>query len=102
MKQPQDCLNIQEIRAAIYSLDRDIINKLGQRFEYVKPAAKFSNNTEEDIKTVVRFNSMLQQRRVWAEENNLHPDVVEKLYRDLVNYLINEELRHWEVSKDKL
>ncbi len=98
MKQPQDCQNIQEIRAAINSLDRDIINKLGKRFEYVKAAAKFKNNTEE-VKAVDRFNSMLQQRRVWAEENNLHPDVIEKLYRDLVNYFINEELQYWEDNK---
>lgn len=41
----------------------------------------------------------LQPRRIWAEEVNLNPDVIEKLYRDLVNYFINEELKHWE-SKD--
>ena len=98
MKQPQDCQNIQEIRAAIDSLDRDIVSKLGKRFEYVKAAAKFKNSTE-DVKAVDRFNSMLQQRRVWAEENNLHPYVVEKLYRDLVSYFIKEELQHWEDNK---
>ena len=98
MKEVKDCQNIQEIRAAIDSLDRDIVSKLGKRFDYVKAAAKFKNNTEE-VKAVDRFNSMLQQRRVWAEENNLHPDVIEKLYRDLVNYFINEELQHWEENK---
>ena len=90
MKQPQDCQNIQDIRLAIDSLDREIINKLGKRFEYVKAAAKFKNSTE-DVKATDRLNSMLQQRRVWAKENNLHPDVIEKLYRDLVGYFINEE-----------
>ena len=98
MKEVKDCQNIQEIRAAIDSLDRDIINKLGKRFEYVKAAAKFKNNTEE-VEAVERFNSMLQQRRVWAEANNLHPDVIEKLYRDWVNYFIKEELQYWEDNK---
>lgn len=42
---------------------------------------------------------MLQQRRVWAEENNLDPDIVEKLYRDLVDYFINQELQHWKKKK---
>ncbi|MDJ0533319.1 MAG: chorismate mutase [Xenococcaceae cyanobacterium MO_207.B15] len=101
MKQPQDCQNIKEIRVAIDSLERDIITKLGKRFEYVKAAAKFKNS-KEDVKGVDRFNSMLQQRRVWAEENNLHPDVVEKLYRDLVNYFINEELQHWGKHTDEM
>jgi isochorismate pyruvate lyase len=39
---------------------------------------------------------MLQQRRVWAEDARLNPDVIEKLYRDLVNYFIDEEMKHWQ------
>lgn len=40
MKQPQDCHNMLDIRKAIDSLDRDIINKFGIRFKYVQAAAK--------------------------------------------------------------
>lgn len=94
MKEPQECHNMQDIRSAIDSLDRDIINKFGQRFEYVKAAAKFKQTTE-DVRSSDRFSAMLQQRRIWAEENKLNPDIIEKLYRDLVKYFINEELHHW-------
>ena len=38
---------------------------------------------------------VLQQRRQWAQESGLNPDIVEKLYRDLVNYFIDEELKDW-------
>jgi isochorismate pyruvate lyase len=38
---------------------------------------------------------MLQQRRKWASESGLNPDVVEKLYRDLVNHFIDEELKRY-------
>jgi isochorismate pyruvate lyase len=38
---------------------------------------------------------MLQQRREWAQEAGLNADVVEKLYRDLVNHFIEEELKHY-------
>ena len=99
MKQPQDCTSIQDIREAIDSLDRDIIHKFGIRFEYVKAAAKFKQNTEE-VKAEERFNSMLQQRRTWAAEHNLNPDIIEQLYRDLVNYFINEELQHWKQNNN--
>ena len=94
MKQPQDCQNIQDIREAIDSLDRDIINKFGKRFEYVKAAAKFKSNTGE-VKAEERIKTMLQQRRIWATDNNLNPDLIEQLYRDLVNYFIIEELQTW-------
>ncbi len=38
---------------------------------------------------------MLQQRREWAKEAGLNPDVVEKLYRDLVNQFGDEELKEF-------
>jgi isochorismate pyruvate lyase len=38
---------------------------------------------------------MLQQRREWAQESGLNPDVVENIYRDLVSYYIEEELKHY-------
>lgn len=90
-----ECSNIQEIRFEIDAIDREVILALGKRFAYVKAAAKFKTS-EEDVKASERFDAMLQQRRIWAEEAGLNPDVIEKLYRDLVNYFINEELQHWE------
>jgi isochorismate pyruvate lyase len=48
IKQPQDCQNIQDIRTEIDSLDREIISKFAQRFEYVKAAAKFKQSTKDD------------------------------------------------------
>ena len=38
---------------------------------------------------------MLQRRRRWAEAEGLAPDAIEKMYSDLVNYFIEEELRTW-------
>ena len=38
---------------------------------------------------------MLKQRRIWAKSENLNPDIVENIYRDLVNYFIEEELKTW-------
>jgi isochorismate pyruvate lyase len=39
---------------------------------------------------------MLEQCRIWAIEEGLSPDAIEKMYRDLVNHFINEEMSHWE------
>ena len=95
MKQTKDCSNIEEIRQEIDKIDRQIIAAFGKRFEYVKAAAKFKTN-ETSVKAPERVKSMLQQRRIWAEEQGLNPDVIEKLYQDLVNYFMNEELKHWQ------
>ena len=41
MKNLEECESILEIRIAIDLLDRSIVRLLGQRFQYVKAAAKF-------------------------------------------------------------
>jgi isochorismate pyruvate lyase len=97
MKHPEECENMTEIRAEIDDLDRQVINLLGQRFTYVKAAAKFKTD-ETSVKAPDRFQSMLQQRRIWAEEAGLNPDAIEKLYRDLVTHFIEEELSQWKAQ----
>jgi isochorismate pyruvate lyase len=77
MKTPNQCENMADIRAEIDQLDRQVVALLGQRFAYVKSASKFKTS-ETTVKAPERFNAMLGQRRVWAEEEGLNPDVIEK------------------------
>ena len=83
-----------EIRSEIDALDREIIRLLGRRFAYVQAAAQFKSG-EASVRAPERFEAMLQQRRAWAAEEGLSPDAIEKLYRDLVNHFIEEELKRW-------
>ena len=100
MKMPDECENMTEIRTAIDQLDRQVITLLGQRFAYVKAASKFKTS-EVSVRANERLETMLQQRRVWSEAAGLEPDVIEKLYRDLVNYFIEEEMKHWKAGNAK-
>lgn len=94
MKAPHECYNIQEIRLEIDRIDRDIIKLIGKRLEYVKAASEFKAD-ENSVKAPERFKSMLQQRRDWAEAEGLKADTIENIYRELVSYFIDEELKHW-------
>lgn len=42
---------------------------------------------------------MLQQRRVWASEEQLNADFIEQLYRDLVEHFIAQELQQWQLEQ---
>jgi isochorismate pyruvate lyase len=99
MKTPDECENMLDIRAEIDRLDRQVIALLGQRFAYVKAASKFKT-TETDVKALERFQAMLKQRRIWADEEGLNADAIESLYRDLVNHFIQEEMKHWQQSRE--
>ena len=95
--EPLECQNLIDIRNEIDTLDQNIILLIGKRFEYVKAATNFKKS-EKGVRAPDRFMTMLKQRRTWAEQSGLNPDVIEKMYTDLVNYFIAEELKHW---KDK-
>ena len=86
---------MEEIRTEIDALDQDVIKLLGRRFGYVKAAAKFKTS-QTSVRAPERFKAMLEQRRIWAEQEGLSPDAIEKLYRDLVNHFIEEEIKHWQ------
>lgn len=97
MKIPDQCENMADIRAAIDQLYRQVVALLGQRFAYGKAASKFKTS-ETTVRAPERFKAMLEQRRVWAEEEGLNADAIEKMYRDLVNNFIDEEMKHWKQS----
>lgn len=94
MKNAAACENMEEIREEIDQLDKQVISLIGQRFKYVQAAAKFKKD-ETSVKAPERFKSMLEKRREWAIKEGLSPDAVEKMFRDLVNYFISEELKAW-------
>lgn len=100
MKTPDECRNMQDIREEIDALDHKVIALLGQRFGYVRAAAKFKTS-ENSVRARERFASMLEQRRQWAGQAGLSADAVEKMYRDLVTYFIEEEMQRFKNGEDK-
>lgn len=98
MKQPEECSDMLDIRMEIDHIDRQIIAAISQRFKYVKAASK-SKTSESSVKAPERLKSMLQARRIWAEEEGLNLDVIENLYQNLVNYFITEEPKHWQSKR---
>jgi isochorismate pyruvate lyase len=95
MKPPEQCEGLTEIRTEIDRLDHQLIRLLSERFGYVKAAARFKED-QAAVAAPDRLKAMIEQRRLWAVEEGLSPDVIEKLYRDLVTYFIGEEMKHWE------
>src|SRR5689334_9811938 len=94
MPSAHDCASLSEVRAEIDRLDRAIITLIGERAAYVHAAARFKTS-EADVAAPARQASMLLDRRAWAEQAGLDPDVIETLYCDLVAYFIRRETAHW-------
>ncbi len=95
---PEDCASIQDIRTEIDRIDSQIVAAIAERKGYVQAASKFKTS-ETAIKAPERLAAMLQQRRLWAAEKGLNPDMIEKLFKDLVQHFIQEEMAHWKAIK---
>ena len=91
MKNPGDCVSIVEIREGIDLIDKQLIELIGKRFQYVKEIVKFKSN-KEDVEAKPRYEEVLRIRKQWATEQNLNPDVIETIYKTMIQYFIEEQL----------
>jgi isochorismate pyruvate lyase len=94
MKPPEDCQTLGDVRTEIDRIDREIVALLGRRAGYVHAAARFKA-TEEAVAAPERQAAVFRTRREWAVEEDLDPDFVERLYRELIAYFIEREREHW-------
>ena len=78
-KNPEDCENIQEIRNALDEIDQEIIQLHALRDSYVRKIVKFKSD-DEAIHARDRKALVLQQRKAWAAEKGLDPELFEKLF----------------------
>jgi isochorismate pyruvate lyase len=92
---PAECNGLDEIRAGMDAIDREIVALIAQRVAYVRAAAKFKTNSA-NVAAPERVAAVLKTRREWAEAAGLSGDVIERLYRDLVAYSVSEEHKEFQ------
>jgi isochorismate pyruvate lyase len=92
---PGQCANLDEIRAGMDAIDREIVALIARRVAYVRAAARFKASSAS-VAAPERVAAVLNTRRGWAEAAGLNGDVVESLYRELVAYCVAEEHKQWE------
>lgn len=91
MKNPESCKNIEEIRAEIDGIDYQIVKLFSERYAFVKEIVKFKTD-EATIIAESRQKEVIENRRKWAVELGLDPDLFEDIFRTLIRYNIQKEL----------
>lgn len=82
---------LAEARAAIDAIDTEVIRLLGNRAGYVRQVVKFKN-TPEEVRAPARYAEVMRRRRELAAANGLNSDVIEAMYKLLVDNFIQEEM----------
>lgn len=83
--------SLAEARAAIDLIDAEVIRLLGNRAGYVRQVVNFKK-TPEEVRAPARYAEVMRRRRELAEANGLNPDVIEEMYKLLVDNFIQEEM----------
>lgn len=92
---PDECTGLDQIRAGMDAVDRQIVALIAERVAFVRAAAQFKS-TSANVAAPERVAAVLKTRREWAEQAGLDGDVIEGLYRDLVAYSVSEEHKEWQ------
>mgnify|MGYP006289110691 FL=1 len=83
MKKASACRNLDEIRAAINSIDREIVKLFGQRTQYARAAFSFKTD-RKSIGRPAHHRKVVAQRKTWARLSGAAPEMVGKIYEAVV------------------
>ena len=87
----ENCDSIEEVRAHIDQIDRQIVALLAERGGYVTQAARFKKTTE-DVKALQRVEQVISKVTALSQELGANPSVTEQVYRAMIAAFINAEL----------
>lgn len=83
--------SLQDARHLIDLIDAEVIRLFSKRAKYVHQVVQFKN-TPADIRAQERYDEVMRRRREMAEAAGLNPDVIEQMYKLLVENFIKEEM----------
>jgi len=100
MKNPESCKSIEEIREEIDGIDYQIVKLFCERYAFVKEIVKFKTD-EASIIAESRQKEVIENRRKWAVELGLDPDLFEDIFWTLIRYNVQKELEMLKNSNAK-
>ncbi len=91
MKDPKDCMTMADIRAEIDRVDEALVKLFAERAGYIDRAVVVKSGIKLPARINSRVEEVVQNVRRHAEAEGLPPDLVEKLWRRLIDWSIARE-----------
>ena len=82
--------NMDELRKELDLLDNELIKLVSKRFKFIEQAAIIKDDISK-IRDNERIESIIIRLRNLAEINDISPDIVEKLWRYIIELSIDLE-----------
>jgi len=91
LTKPGDCNSMDELRHQIDKLDVKIIELLANRSEFIDRATELKKSNGMPARIPERIESVVSNARNAAEELDLDANLVEKIWRILIDWSIQRE-----------
>ena len=91
LTKPSDCNSMDELRRQIDKLDVKIIELLANRSEFIDRATELKKSNGMPARIPERIESVVSNARNASEELDLDADLVEKIWRILIDWSIQRE-----------
>lgn len=88
---PQDCHSMDALRAEIDALDRSLVALLAARAGYIDRAIDLKQINGWPARIPERVEKVVANARQTAEQQGLDPDLIEQLWRQLIDWSIARE-----------
>ena len=93
-----ECNSIEEVRNNINNIDEQIVKLIAQRGKFVNQAAKFKKDSDA-VKAPKRVEEVISKVNKLAQLNGANEEVVENIYRTMINSFIKLEMKEFEKLK---
>ena len=89
-RKAKDCSNMEEVRAEIDRIDRELVDLIGERFAYVDRTWQLKQSPAE-ARVPWRIQQVIDRVRARAAEKGLPPELAEALWRQMIGWFIQSE-----------
>jgi len=96
----EKCASMPELRAEIDQLDRTIVNMLKIRQGYMEQAAEIKQS-RETVRDNERVEDVVKKVTDHAKDVGASPELVDELYRTMIEWSINYEFGKFDEIKNK-
>ena len=91
LTKPHDCKSMEELRHQIDKLDTKIVELLATRSQFIDRATDLKSINGMPARIPDRIESVVSNAREAAQELDLDSDLVEKIWRILIEWSIKRE-----------
>lgn len=97
-KNADDCESMRDVRHAIDSLDEQLLDILARRIKYIERAAQIKTSIDT-IRDDERIDAIIVKRSSQAREHGYSEEIVESLFRQLIEYSVAHEMQIFKNKK---